>query len=166
MASSDTKFIPNDPRLIGNQYAIGNKGGRPRTVSLQPDEMIELGHEMIQWLKEHPKALHLSAWYSIEKGFTDKMWATMQTMPEFLPYYEQALKIVGQKYLDKDSNVRDGISQRWQRVYFKDLRISEDADADAEAERKAKAHKAESQASAAYIKEITDSVQRERKPIE
>ena len=54
---------------------------------------------------------------------------------EFVPYYERAIKMVGMKYLDKTSNVREGISQRWQRVYFKDLRKSEDQDLDAAAAR-------------------------------
>ena len=110
--------------------------GRPRTVSLPPEEMIKLGEEMIKWVKEHPEILHLSEWYSIEKMYLESQWDTMCRCPEFFPYYEQALKIVGRKYLDKTSNVRDGISQRWQRVYFKDLKRQEDADADADVIRK------------------------------
>ena len=90
--------------------------------------MEELGEEMIKWLYAHPDTLHLSEWYSIHKMFTYKQWDAMQQMPEFLPYYERALNIVGLKYLSKDSKVRDGISQRWQRVYFRDLRKQEDAD--------------------------------------
>jgi len=101
--------------------------GRPRTVSFSNEEMINLGKEMVAWVKANDP-LHLSAWYCIEKGYTDKEWDTMHVIPEFFPYYEQALKIVGQKYLDKDSNVREGISQRWQRVYFKDIRKQEDQD--------------------------------------
>jgi len=102
--------------------------GRPRTVSLPYDEMIELGKEMIKWLKDHPETLHLCEWYSIHKEFTDKQWDAMQQMPEFLPYYERAIKIVGLKYINKDSKVRDGISHRWQRIYFKDLKKQEDED--------------------------------------
>lgn len=101
--------------------------GRPRTISLPPEEMIKLGEEMVSWVKKNKKSiLHLSEWYCIEKGYTDKEWETMHVCMEFFPYYEQALKIVGLKYLDKNSNVRDGISQRWQRVYFKDLKKEED----------------------------------------
>lgn len=108
---------------------------RPRSVSLEPDEMVALGEEMIQWVSKHPEILHLSQWYSIEKMFTEKQWEAMQQMAEFLPYYERALKMVGLKYLDKTSNVREGISQRWQRIYFRDLRKQEDADLDAASER-------------------------------
>lgn len=101
-------------------------GGRPRTTSFSPAEMIELGEEMIQWLRERPETLHLSQWYTIEKMFLYNEWKQFITKPEFRPYYEQGLKLVGVNYLNKDSKVRDGISQRWQRVYFKDLREEED----------------------------------------
>lgn len=103
-------------------------GGRPRTVSFEPEEMVKLGEEMIEWLYAHPETLHLCEWYSIHKMFTYKQWDAMQQRAEFVPYYERALSIVGLKYLNKDSKVRDGISQRWQRVYFKDLKYQEDQD--------------------------------------
>lgn len=105
-------------------------GGAPRTVSLSPDEMIALGQEMLDWLKKHPETLHLSEWYTIEKMFTYNQWKTFIQRIEFIPYYEVALKLVGIKYLNKDSNVREGISQRWQRAYFKDLKEIEDQDKD------------------------------------
>jgi hypothetical protein len=109
---------------------------RLRTVSLPPEEMINLGEEMIAWIKTHPEILHLSEWYTIEKMITYNEWKTMIVKEEFFPYYELALKLVGKKYLDKTSNIRDGISQRWQRVYFKDLKEQEDQDADEDAIRK------------------------------
>lgn len=100
---------------------------RPRTVSFSPEEMIELGEEMIEWIiKNNP--LHISQWYSIHKMFTDKQWDTFQQREEFIPYYEQALKIVGLQYLAKDSNVEPSLKQRWQRVYFRDVRKKEDED--------------------------------------
>lgn len=108
---------------------------RPRTTALSEEEMIALGEEMIQWLKLHPQTLHLSEWYTIEKGFIYNEWKVFINKQEFYPYYERALKIVGKQYLDKTSNVRDGISQRWQRVYFKDLKDQEDEDLDAAAKR-------------------------------
>jgi len=112
-------------------------GGRPRTVSLSPDEMIELGEEMLQWIIENDP-IHLSQWYSIHKSYTDKQWDTMQVAPEFFPYYEKALKLVGFKYLKKDSPIEPSLKQRWQRVYFKDLRKREDSDADAQIERESR----------------------------
>lgn len=103
-----------------------NPVGKPRTVSPQPDDLIALGEEMIDWVKKHPEALHLSCWYCIHKSFTEKQWETMQDRPEFVPYYQKALKIIGHKYLD--GTVNPSISQRWQRVYYKDLKKSEDQD--------------------------------------
>jgi hypothetical protein len=108
--------------------------GRPRTVSLSPDEMIALGEEMVAWvIKNDP--IHLSMWYCIEKGYTDAEWDTMHVAPEFFPYYEKALKLVGYNYLHENSDVESSLKQRWQRVYFKDLRRQEDADKDADAAR-------------------------------
>lgn len=121
---NSTSFKPNDPRLSGNKYGIGNNGGRPRTVSLAPEEMIELGEEMIAWVAEN-KPLHLSQWYCFEKHFTEKQWDTMQQAPEFFPYYEHAIKLVGLQYISKHSDVEPSLKQRWQRVYFKDLRREE-----------------------------------------
>ena len=121
--------------------------GRPRTVSFTEKQMIELGEEMVVFVKKNKKTiLHLSEWYTIEKGFTYKEWKTFIQKEEFLPYYEQALKIVGLKYIDKNSNIRDGISNRWQRVYFGDLKENEDETADADAARKASALKSEAKA--------------------
>jgi len=87
--------------------------GRPRTISFNEKEMIEMGKDMVAYcLKNKKTILHLCEYYTIEKGFTYNEWKTFIQKPEFLPYYEQALKIVGLKYVDKNSNVRDGISRK------------------------------------------------------
>jgi hypothetical protein len=138
--------------------------GRPRTVSLSDEEMINLGKEMVSYVTKNKKTiLHLCEWYTIEKGFTYNEWKTFIQRPEFVPYYEQALKIVGMKYVDKNSNVRDGISQRWQRVYFGDLKESEDADMDAEAARRASALKSETKAIEEEKQKVLESINRNRK---
>ncbi len=98
---------------------------RPRTVSPEPEEMVKLGERMIEWCKKNDP-LHITEWYSLEEGFTDKAWDTMVRREEFVPYYEQAKRIIGRKYLDKNSNVRESAAHRWQRNYFDDLRQSED----------------------------------------
>jgi hypothetical protein len=105
-------------------------GGKPRTVSFSKEKMIELGEEMIAWLEEHPDTLHLSEWYTIVKMFSHKQWECFERVPEFLPYYDKAIKMIGIKYLNKNSNVREGISQRWQRMYFDDIRKREDEEHD------------------------------------
>lgn len=138
--------------------------GCPRTVSFPPKEMIKLGEEMLEYVtKNQKKMLHLSQWYCIEKMFTEKQWETFIDREEFIPYYEKALKLVGVNYLDKNSNVRDGISQRWQRVYFKDLKKAEDLDADAEVIRKASALKSETQAIEQEKLKVLEEVQRSKR---
>lgn len=99
--------------------------GRPRETCPPKDELIQYGKDMIEWVKKN-KPLHLSEWYTIEMFFTYDEWKAMIKKDEFRPYYEHALKLVGLQYLDKESRIRDSISQRWQRVYFKDLREEED----------------------------------------
>ena len=100
---------------------------RPRTVSLPPEEMIALGEEMIQWIKLNDP-LHVSEWYRIEKMIDYQTFKNYCDMPEFSPYYEKALGLIGRKYLDKDSKIRNGIAERFLRIYFKDVRDRENTD--------------------------------------
>jgi hypothetical protein len=137
--------------------------GRPRTVSPPPEELEELGIEMVKWFEIHPEALHVSEWYCLEKGFTETAWETMVKRSEFVGYYERAKRIVGKKYLDKTSNVREGVSQRWQRVYFKDLRDEEDETANAEAARRATALKTEAKAIEEEKQKVLQEVKRKKR---
>lgn len=135
-------------------------------MSFSQEEMIELGKEMVEYVTENKKTiLHLSQWYTIEKGFTYNEWKNFIKKEEFFPYYEKALKIVAMKYLDKNSNIRDGISNRWQRLYFGDLREGEDIDADAEAARKASALKGEARAIEEEKQRVLDEIQREKREL-
>lgn len=139
---------------------------RPREFSYSEKEMINLGKEMIAYVKANQKTiLHLSEWYTIEKGYTYNEWKNFIQKAEFFPYYEQALKIVGLKYVDKKSNVRDSISQRWQRIYFGDLREGEDADADANELRKAASLKGEARAIEQERQKVLDEVQRNKRQL-
>jgi hypothetical protein len=140
-------------------------GGRPRTVSLSKDEMIALGEEMVKWVAEN-KPIHLSVWYTQVKDFTDQQWDTFRKNPDFFHYYSKALKLVGYSYLDKDSSVDVRLKDRWQRVYFKDLREQEDLDADAEAARKASALKGEARAIEEEKLKVLDEVSRNKKTLQ
>lgn len=131
--------------------------GRPRTLIPNKEEVIKLGEEMVQWVTVN-RPLHLTQWWRIEKFITSPVWEAMLQTKEFTPYYEQALSIIGLQYLDKESRIRDGISQRWQRVYFKDLRAQEDADMDAEAERKKQVVESIDQESLAKFASFMDQV--------
>lgn len=140
--------------------------GRPRTVTPPPEEMVELGQQMVDFVSDKKNnVLHLSEWWSTEMFFVEKVWDAMCRVPEFLPYYERALRVIGKKYIDKDSKVRDGISQRWQRVYFKDLKREEDADADADVARKASSLKSESKAIEQARQEVIEEVSRNKREI-
>ena len=139
--------------------------GAPRTVSLEPEDMIKLGEEMIEWVKEN-KPIHLSMWYTQHKDFTDKQWDTFIKCSEFFHYYTKALKLVGYGYLDKDSKVDVRLKDRWQRVYFKDLKLVEDEDAKDKADREAEALKGQAKAQEIARQEvsvITEEVQRNRR---
>jgi hypothetical protein len=104
--------------------------GRPRTTSFTPDEMINLGQEMILWLKEHPETVHLKEWYSIEKMFLYNEWKTFIQRPEFVPYYELALAMISLKYIKLDSGIEPSLKHRFLRSYFKDIKDQEDQDKD------------------------------------
>jgi hypothetical protein len=97
---------------------------RPRSVSYDPDEMIALGEEMLKWIVENDP-IHLCQFYSLKKMFTYKQWDTMTQREEFIPYYEKALQIIGLKYILKDNEIESSIKHRFLRLYFKDLKHSE-----------------------------------------
>lgn len=97
-------------------------GGSPRTVSLSKNEMISLGKEMVEWVKEN-EPIHIKQWYSLQKRFTYNEWKSFIQLPEFLPYYQEALSIVSLKYID--GTINPSIAQRFLRVYFKDVKEEE-----------------------------------------
>jgi hypothetical protein len=119
----------------GNKYALGNDGGRPRTVSPEPLELIKLGEEMVAWVRAN-NPIHLKCWYSLEKRFTYKQWETMTQREEFVPYYEEALNLVSINYVN--GTINPSIAQRFLRMYFKDLKLIENQDLDEASQRKAK----------------------------
>jgi len=98
-------------------------GGRPRTTSPPKEDLIKLGQEMVDWV-ERNDPIHLSQWYTLEKLLTYRQWKAIIQHEEFLPYYEKALKIIGIKYID--GTIHPSIAQRWQRIYFSDLKEEED----------------------------------------
>ena len=139
----------------GNQNALGNKGGAPRKTSFSEEEMIALGQEMILWVKKN-NPIHLSQWYTIEKMFIYKEWKTFIQRVEFIPYYEQALKLVGMNYLD--GTIKERLAQRWQRVYFKDLKEEEDDTAEFNAKLKTEEAKLVSEADAKRTEAVIEQM--------
>lgn len=109
-------------------WSVFMVAGCPRTVSPPVAEVKVLGKEMVEWVLLN-KPIHLSQWYSGYKHILYKDWKALIQLKEFLPYYEEALSIIGLNYLAKNSEVEPNLKQRWLRVYFKDLRDEEDATA-------------------------------------
>jgi hypothetical protein len=138
MTEKKEKYKPVPPPAPkGNKYALGNNGGTPRTVSYSEEEMISLGQEMVAWIKvRQDEILHLSQWYTIEKMYTYNQWKTFIQRPEFIPFYEVALRLIGLKYLDRDSSIRDNVAPKWQRLYFRDMFEDEESMKDADSLRK------------------------------
>lgn len=102
--------------------------GRPRTTMPPDEEIIKLGKEMVEWVKNN-KPSHLSEWYVLEKGILRKDFKEHYIRCEaFRPYYEQAMVIIGKRYNECDGIV-PGIAQRWMRIYFPDLMHQENEDA-------------------------------------
>lgn len=97
--------------------------GATRTVSPKPYILEKLGMEMVEWVRKN-KPLHLSEWYALEKELTADEIHLFAKKPEFKRYYEQAKALIGRSYLD--GTVPSAIANRWQRVYFRDLRDEED----------------------------------------
>lgn len=140
----------------GNQYAKECLySGRPRKTSFTEAEMIALGEEMILWVKKN-SPIHLSQWYTIEKGFIYREWKTFIQREEFIPYYECALKLVGMNYLD--GTIKESLAQRWQRVYFKDLKEEEDDTAEFNAKLKTEEAKLVSEADAKRTEQVIEQM--------
>lgn len=111
-------------------------GGRPREFTLPKDQLIELGKEMLDWVQKNDP-LHLSQWYTIEKDIIYLEWKQMINKPEFRPYYEKCMRIIGMKYIDQEQKrIKDGVAHRFLRLYFRDLRELEDQALDDELQRK------------------------------
>lgn len=110
------------PAPKGNQHALGNKGGRPRTTGLSPEEMIELGEEMVAWVKEH-KPLHISFWWRAQKHFSYNQWKSFEDFVEFRPYRDEAMGLIAENYIN--GNVNASIAHRFLPIYFSDVREQE-----------------------------------------
>src|SRR5580692_3721348 len=107
--------------------------GAPRTVTPEKEELIKLGEEMIQWIKNNPDAVHYTEWYSIEKGILKKHWDDMCLKEEFWAYYEMARNIFASRHMK--GAVSDGIAHRFLGMYLGDLRKHEKEIADEKASR-------------------------------
>lgn len=136
---------------------------RPRTISLPPEEMVKLGREMVTWAVNTPDALHLNEFYTAIKGYTFAEFKNLRVCQEFYPYYEHAKNVIAKKYID--GTVNSSIAQRWQRVYFPDLKEEEDETADATEARKARSLMSEAKILEEERLKVLAAVQRGKKEI-
>lgn len=116
-AKKTPKGIPIPPK---------HPGGRPRTITPPKDYIIQLGEEYLEWLEEHPEAVHHTEFYSIEKRILRDQWDDICETQEFKGYYEQARNILAKRHMT--GAVKEGIAHRFLRLYLKDLRDEENAD--------------------------------------
>ena len=88
--------------------------GAPRTVSPSDAELVELGKDMVAWIKAN-KATCFSEWYSCEKMIPRNVWKTMIQRPEFVPYYEHSMNIIAKRY--REGLVHPSIAHRFLALY-------------------------------------------------
>jgi len=100
--------------------------GRPRTTTPPPEELIELGKDMVRWATEKTSELrfHLNQWYCLKLGISHADFELMKDKPEFHPYYEQARIAISKRYVD--SSIAPPIAQRFIRHYFPEVKGDED----------------------------------------
>jgi len=152
------------PAHLGNQYALNNKGGRPRTCVPEKEELIQLGQDLVAWASEKKKGelrCRWCEWYAKRHFFIRKQWKRMLDTEEFRPYYEIAQAYLGEKWID--GTINQSIAHRYLRFYDPELKENEDIDADATEARKAKALKNEAQAIEEEKLKVLEEVQRHKK---
>lgn len=117
-------------------------GGRPRTRTPPPEELIKLGEDLLKWATEPTKELRcrFCQWYSLRHGILDREWDLMIEKEEFHGYYEKARVALGNRYLD--GTVKEGIAHRFLRIYAPEVRKQENDDKVFESSLKEKENKA------------------------
>lgn len=99
-------------------------GGRPRTVTPEKEELIELGKDLVRWAKEDTEELRcrFCQWYS-SRGILSDNWELMVRKTEFVGYYEEARMVLGNRYLD--GSINPSIAHRFLNIYCPEVRQSD-----------------------------------------
>lgn len=135
-------------------------GGRPRENIPEKDEMIELGKDLVEWASTKVKGelrCRWCEWYAKRHFFIRTQWEKMIEKPEFRGYYEVARVYLSERWLD--GTVKEGIAQRYLRLYDKELRDHEDQDADNNELRKVAALKRDIEITERTKLEILEKIQ-------
>lgn len=100
--------------------------GRPRTTTPEPEELIKLGEDLVQWATEETDQLRCkyAQWYCLKHGFVKKQWELMREKPEFQCYYEMAQCALGERYID--GTINPSIAHRFLRIYTPEVKEDED----------------------------------------
>lgn len=123
----------------GNQHGVGH--GRPPNEGFSDPELLILGEELLQWMKDcdaDPKCdvVHLSEWYSEKKNISPTQWKSLLIAREcFLPYYDKARVWMG-KRLMKNKDLAPSYGNRFLGIYMKEVHEHEEAIKDRDEERK------------------------------
>lgn len=152
------------PAPFGNQYALNNNGGRPRTSVPEKEELILLGEDLLSWAAEKKKGelrCRWCEWYSRKHFFIRAQWKHMIEKPEFRPYYEAAQTFLADRWID--GTINQAIAQRYLRIYDPELRENEDIDSDEKEIRKANALKSETKAIEEQKLKVLEEVQRHKR---
>jgi len=131
---------------------------RPRTITPSPEELIELGKDLLAWATEETPELRcrFCQWYSLKKDILDDEWELMIRKTEFIGYYEKARVALAQRYID--GSVKEGISHRFMRIYAPEVKREEDETSAYNASLKAKEDKKASEIEIGHLEAVLDVV--------
>ncbi len=109
----------------GNQHGKGY-GRPPKTYS--DEEVVDLGQEMIGWMKTKDDAkepvVHISQFYSALKKIPRSEWRALRQRLCFLPYYEQAMDWLLVRLLT-NGEMDKSYGNRYLPIYDPDIRVLE-----------------------------------------
>lgn len=108
--------------------------GTYRTVTPPDEELIKLGKELVEWAEEKTKDLRCTfpEFYCAKKGYIEKEWDLIKRKDVFVPYYEKARIALRKRFID--GTVNPSIAHRFLRIYFPEIRRSEDEETKMKAE--------------------------------
>jgi hypothetical protein len=112
----------------GNKLGVGY--GRPPKEGFSNDELIVMGEELLQWMKDCDAdkkcdVVHLSEWYSEIKRIDRDYWKdSVCSRPCFSSYYKAAMDWIGKRTM-KNKNLSTAYGSRFLGIYFKEIRDHE-----------------------------------------
>jgi hypothetical protein len=95
---------------------------RHRKVTPSPEEVIEIGKELVEWAKVEDKdnpRLMFAEFYSGVKHILRREWKALLKLDEFAPYYEQAQQILAKRCID--GTMEKSFGHRFLRLYNREV---------------------------------------------